>query len=345
MDDRVRTAALFMAISLAGACIALVFLVSNLHEDARIGVVDVRPYNPDFAGKRGALNVMMARGDGQGLAIMAGDPLLRSSPIPRPETAYLAQRPFVSMVAWSVSLGSRDRVPLGIAVSSVLGGAMATFGFAVLLRRNGKDPRFALAIGLLPGAIADIPNGASEMWGLGFAFLALAAWPEHRYRAVLWFSLAALCRETYLVVPAALLAWELTRRRLAWQLLLPPAAYGAWAVIVHARVGAWAWESHAGKLALPVSGIAHAIGSWGPETFANIVTVILMLVLAVHPLTKSGPIRVITIGYLALATVLGRDVWGRWENFGRVLLPLFAAGILSLVVGWRRAPRMQARGS
>lgn len=321
-----------------------IFLASNLREDSRIAVVDVRPYNPDFAGTRGALNVMMARGDGQGLAILARDPLMHRSPLPKADTAYLAQRPFVSLVAWAISLGDRDRVPLGIAVSSVLGGAVATLGLALLFAQYGKSPWWGLLVALLPGAIADVPNGAAEAWGLGFALIALALWPQRRFAAAGSLAVAALCRETYLVVPAALVLWELSRRRVAWPMLAPPAVYLAWAGVVHARAGAWPWTSHAGKLDAPLRGIIHAAGSWGTETFPNIVTLALMLVIVVHPIIKGGWMRVQALGYLALALLLGVDVWGRWENFSRVLLPLYAIGVASLVINWRGSPSAVVEG-
>lgn len=331
MTGRART---LVAVGIAGAAIAGIFLASNLIEDSRIAVVTVRPYNPEFAGTRGALNVMMARGDGQGLSIMARDPLLRRSPIPPAETAYLAQRPVVSMVAWSVALGNPKRVPLGIAVSSVLGHAAAALGTAALLIRFRRNPWLAIAVGVLPGAIADVPNGGAETWGLGFAFAGLALWPDRRWSAAGLMAVAALCRETYLLVPAALGVWELGKRRIAWPLLLPPAAYAAWVTVVHARVGAWPWQSRAGKLDIPLRGFIEALPTWGAETFLNVVTVTLLLVLALHPILKDGWLRALTIAHLALAAVLGETVWGRWENFGRVLLPAFAIGLVSLVRGW-----------
>ncbi|MGO9575447.1 MAG: ArnT family glycosyltransferase, partial [Terriglobales bacterium] len=64
----------------------------------------------------------------------------------------------------------------------------------------------------------------------GFAFWALAAYIEDRsWQQVLWFSLAALTKETAILAPLALLAWELVaylvRRRWQenrWKEILPP---------------------------------------------------------------------------------------------------------------------------
>lgn len=316
----------------AGAALAGVFLASNLHEDSRIAVVDVRPYNPDFAATRGALNVMMARGDGQGLAVLARDPLMRSSPLPPSETAYLSQRPFVPMVAWAVSLGRPHRVPLGIAVSSVLAGAAAAAGAASLLVARGRSPSYALVLAVLPGSIADVPNGGAENWGLGFALLGLAAWPRRRGVAVAAFTLAALCRETYLVIPAVLFVLDLIRRRVRPSLLVPAAVYMGWAAVVHARVGAWAWESRAGKLDIPLRGLLRAVPHWSGEATVNILTLGLLLAVCAYAFVRRASPTPFVAAYLIFATLLGETVWGRWENFTRVLLPLYAFGVLTIVM-------------
>ncbi len=64
----------------------------------------------------------------------------------------------------------------------------------------------------------------------GFTFWALAAYIEDRpWKQVLWFSLAALAKETAILAPAALFAWELfayfirpSLRQSRWQEILPP---------------------------------------------------------------------------------------------------------------------------
>jgi len=59
----------------------------------------------------------------------------------------------------------------------------------------------------------------------GFTFWALAAYIEdRRWKQVLWFSLAALAKETAILAPLALFAWELLAYliRPRWQEILPP---------------------------------------------------------------------------------------------------------------------------
>jgi hypothetical protein len=332
-------------IFLAGAAIGGAVLARNLLSDARTAIVSVTPYNPDFAGTRGALNVMMARGDGQGMAIMAQDPLLRRSPIDPAETAYRAQRPLVSMVAWAVSLGNRALVPLGIAVSSVLGAGMLSLGAAFLLARYEMNPMWGLAVGILPGATAAVPNGGPETWGLGLVFLGLALWPERRVGAALAFALAGLCRETYLLVPAALAIWGLARNRhLRLELAVPWIAYGAWVVVVHAAVGAWPWDSRTGLAGPPFAGFVDATKSWGEETLANVLVAILFAMLLVTALRKPGPLRPVALAYLGLAIVMGDQVWGRWENFSRALLPAYALGLVALLRDWPRSAATPAPG-
>ncbi len=64
----------------------------------------------------------------------------------------------------------------------------------------------------------DLASAGFTFWGL------LAYFEDHPWKPVLWFSLAALSKETAILAPLALFAWELFARRLPahWNELAPP---------------------------------------------------------------------------------------------------------------------------
>jgi hypothetical protein len=153
--------------------------------------------------------------------------------------------------------------------------------------------------------------------------------------AVGLFAAAGLARETLLVVPVALLlaeAWE-DRRRIPWPLLGSLVPYAGWLAVVRVHIGAWPKGSVSGRLSpVPFGGLAAAAGSWRrDEVLAGLV--LLVLVGAGLVLGRDRRLRLVVGANLALAAVLGEPVWARYLDFGRVLLPLTLASVLSVASG------------
>ncbi len=114
--------------------------------------------------------------------------------------------------------------------------AFALTGVFALVRRLANTP-VAVATTLLTAlypvwftqstlAQADIYAAAGTMWALAYALHELPSL-RNGWRAALWFSLAALSKETAIVMPLTLAAWHVweTRRK-------PAAARGHWRVAV-----------------------------------------------------------------------------------------------------------------
>ncbi len=290
------------------------------------------------------VDAVLGRGDGQAFAALAEDPTLA-----RPnvilgyhEFAYRAQRPLVAYLAWAGSLGSADRVPWALAVLEMLGCGLAAGAVAGLLGRRGANPWFGLLA--VPAGMAAIQGLTPELLALGFGALGVVAWERRRPgRAATWLTAAALTRETMLIVPAVLAievlarAWHAhagapgrirTSARDASSRLLPLgvpfAAFGAWVLVIRIRLDAWPTDGSHGRIGRPFAGLFDAARHWSSP--AELVWLGLAVVIVAFAFATARRDRLTWIAgaYAAFAVILGPDVWARWQDFSRTLLPLYA---------------------
>ena len=97
---------------------------------------------------------------------------------------------------------------LGIAAFSLLG----VFRLAKRIANAEVAMASALCTALYPVFFAQSSLAQVDLAAAGLTFWALLAYVEDRRgSAVIWFSLAALAKETAILVPAALALWELGR--------------------------------------------------------------------------------------------------------------------------------------
>jgi hypothetical protein len=306
--------------------------------------VEGDPYVVDFP-TTGAINVMLAQGDGQAFAALATDPGLR-----RPEqfegqtadtrvgveAAYRAQRPLLGYLAWATSLGQPGLVNPALLVWAAIGGGLAAGGVAALLLERGcKKPELALLALILPGALLATSWLGPECLGLGLVALGLVWFergPPISAAAIALFSVAALSRESMLLVPAGLGLWLLVMRRdwrRALPLAIPAVVYGAWVLVVHARFGAWPNEASAGRTGAPFAGLIDAF----PQMSAvDVLFVVLnaLLVLVVVRYWKDPLAWIIALS-VVFAVLAGWDVWLNRGSINRVMLPAqVLAGVLLL---------------
>jgi hypothetical protein len=161
---------------------------------------------------------------------------------------------------------------------------------------------------------------------------------------IVCFAAAGLCRETLLLVPAALLLHDLVRgptvaerRRalIAGPLVVAP--YVCWVLGLRAILGAWPSGTVDGRLSLvPFGGLVEAAGDGTP---LDAVFVLAVLAGALGALARPAApwMRWVIAAHLALAATLGDPVWASWRDWGRVLLPMTALTILSLATRTARA--------
>jgi hypothetical protein len=291
------------------------------------------------------LSRYVARGDGQFYATLAIDPTLRNPETfsTRSEAAYRAQRPLLSYLAWAVALGRRRAVEPALIVLCVLSAGFAVAACSLLAARRSAPPTLGIAVLLAPGSLAILGGLGSELLALGFAAGAVVAWiDEKRLLCAGLLVLAALSRESLLLVPAALGAWELMSGRRSirelWVLALPFAVWGSWLVWIRLRVGTWPGSS--GRIGLPFVGLFRSAPDWNAANWL-VFAMSVALVVAVAVTRRRDLLGALALAHLTLMLIAGDDVWHAWENFGRPLLPMFAFGILALAgpSDARSAPR------
>jgi len=205
-----------------------------------------------------------------------------------------------------------------------------------LARALGQSWVLGPAVLAAPGAIVALNWSTSEVLGLALIGAGLWLWVA-RPRAVATLGaalgLAGLARETFLLVPAALAVSLLAsgRARTEWRrlvaLMLAAAPWCAWVIVLRLRIGAWSFSAKAGRLGLPFAGFLSAARGWGSGDWA----VFVLLALATYAGLRRAPadLRWVVAAQLVLAVVMGRLVWLRWQDFGRVLLPVYAIGLVT----------------
>jgi hypothetical protein len=119
-------------------------------------------------------------------------------------------------------------------LAAVAGAAAAV---AATARRHGASWLAGASVGLTPAFIGSVVVDLGDGLALALAAAGVVVWRRDRSTAlaVTMFTLAALTRETTLVVPAAVFLLEGRGRRPA--LLVPPLILGGWIVILGAWIG------------------------------------------------------------------------------------------------------------
>lgn len=272
--------------------------------------------------------------DGERYAQLGVDPLLLHPATDFPglpkTAAYIGSKPLMSWLAWAASGGGRaSSIAWALIVLSVLSAGALVAALALLAARVGRDPLWAcLAIGT-PGVLAVLTApGEGDLLATALVLLGLMWWMQARSaRAAGVFVLAALARETMLVVPAALFLHRLlTARRVERRLLIPFAVYVGWFTYVRVRTGELPTASAAGSLRF-VTGFADSISHWGaPEYLSGLLFVGLVGLAWVRLPTEW---RLIVGLYAAMMLSFDTETGAFWWAFGRILLPAY---LLTLVV-------------
>jgi hypothetical protein len=341
-----------LALGIAGACVATLVLVLGAHA-VRVAPAPERGTRAPAATQSSVgLRALLTAGDGQAYAAIARDPTLARPLLlaSKPEFAYRAQRPLFGEVAWVASLGHSGSVPLTLAVLSVLAAGLAVMALAVLLGRYGLQPPIALGLFAVPTVLGIIWGMTPELLELAFITAGVLAWtacPRRLAIAVLAFTLAALTRESMLLVPFTMGVFELVAqrsrpaRRDIGALVIPFVAYAGWVAVVRARVGFWPFAARSNRLTLiPFAGLVHSVQrSSNRGTAVAWVLVGLVVVIVALVLGRRDEWYALVVAFLLMAPFLGADVWKRPADFGRVLLPLFVYSIVLVLDALKRRTR------
>jgi hypothetical protein len=154
--------------------------------------------------------------DGQFFYFMALDPVEARHYMDLP--AYRYQRVLYPAAAWAISFGGHaDLLPIALILVNLIAVGAGTLVIGRYLRRRGCSPWWAALFGLAPGILLAVQRDLSEP--LAFTLTAIGVITleegEGRRRAALaggLFALAALTRQTTLVIPAVYALWQLFGR-------------------------------------------------------------------------------------------------------------------------------------
>lgn len=279
---------------------------------------------------RDRAELLVAKMDGHTFAQIAEDPLMKHTVAAyngdESNAAYRSARP---VMGWMYFVGSAGGQRVLLAPVILIFTAL-TAG-AVVLATDALGRAMGLRIGLL-GLIPIMPAlvaaaaypGVSEPMAYALALFGLAAWCRSKtWLAVGLFCLAALTRETTLLVPMGLGIDHLIRtRRLqgALPLLLVPASYVAWVSVVYARIGAL--PSSYSPMDGPFVGFKEAFPHWKPAEWLTAALLVASAVVIIR--SGTGWMRAILAVHALFFVFMNYQVWWVWWGFGRVgtMLPL-----------------------
>ena len=236
-----------------------------------------------------------------------------------------------------------------LAISLVSVG-MAGVAAGRLARRVGGPVWLGLAVAITPALLISVRATLGDALAFSLAIWGVVLWRRHLGWAVLLFALAALTRETTLVVPAACFLLGDKRQRIA--LVAPFAVYGAWALTVSHLVHDHISKESTSPVADAFRQFAPPFQSWRDLGLGS-TTIQLALVLTIASVISAWVLRhrlpELSI-WLAADTVLlliaGDGVAEDILNYAR-LTPLAGVGVALAV--WvarsdRRVPSPTRRG-
>jgi hypothetical protein len=166
--------------------------------------------------------------DGQQFYVMArAFPDLQSADGDVDRLVYRARRVLLPALASPFP----DGPPLVWAILGVNLAAIGAAGVAVgkLGARIGVTPWVGLSVALSPALLISARASLADSLAFALAVWGVVLWRRHLWWAIALFTLAALARETTLVVPLVCLLFTAGRQRMA--LLTPFAVYGAWVLV------------------------------------------------------------------------------------------------------------------
>ncbi len=179
--------------------------------------------------------------DGQFGYYIARDPSNAAQYIDVP--AYRFQRILMPAVAWLLSLGNAALIPWLFLITGLVSLASGTALFEYLLRREGVSRWYALTYGLTLGTFGAVRLSLPEPLAYALALAGLLLFLRQRWLwSALPFALAALTRETTLLIPAACGLYLLANRRWREAIsfgLLTLLPFAAWQAILYAHFGSF----------------------------------------------------------------------------------------------------------
>ncbi len=280
------------------------------------------------------------------------------------------QRIVYPLVAGLLSGFNPERVPAALVVTNVLSFGLLAWASAARLEQLGRHPAWAVSVVSFPGFLVSLWFDLAEILATGFLVAGLAAVASRRWRSAgVFFTLAALTRETTLIVPiAGLVVWAVTAVRSesrptsagfsqdglapAFSFGVPVATIALWQTVVYAVWGSWPAVSGAAlNLGLPFSGlwsnVREAATNPSPGKLASLVVAaglwgfVAMVVRSLRRSEVMGLEKVSWISAVLLMSLLTTFMYSGPQHFLRAFTETWVLGSLILAGD----SQFEARGS
>lgn len=273
--------------------------------------------------------------DGQFALFIALDPFEARAVLDRP--AYRYSHILYAALARAVALDSPALVPAALLIVNLLAVAVAAYAVARLLERRGVSPWLALLVAFYPGMLWSISRDLNEP--VAFAAVAVGVlvldWASARrvVAAAALFAAAGLARETTLIFPLALAAWEaLHSRRYARSaiLALAVAPYVLWSTALFYLLPLA--KGRPGLAHYPLQGIIDAPGLRAFQwvfVVAPVLLVFASVVLTMRRRTGWTPFTWILVAEVLLSSMLGPASFADWPSSSRLQIGVLVATLLA----------------
>lgn len=245
--------------------------------------------------------------------------------------AYRYRRILFPLVAGRMAPGGGRPVIAAFFALSLLGVALGARALQLL----GRGPRWMpLVAAVSPAVITSLTLSLSDALGSGLALMAVALASRRRWGwAVALAVLAALTRETFLVVAVALLLTPaMPVRWRAAALLAPVAAVGGWMLwLAGAIPGTSVLDGGSDQLALPFAG--YLSGDTDAQTFLVAgLAIVLLVVGALRTRVVAPHVAAVLALQAVLLVCVSELVAFNWVNAVRTAAPLLPLAVWAVLL-------------
>lgn len=265
------------------------------------------------------------------------------------EPSYRQQRILYPLIVWLLSFGRAEAVPLLLVLVNLA--AIATLGFAgaMIARRYDFNELWGVVFALYPGFLLSFSRDTCEIVACAFGACAIWMYGASRWKTcTLLLCCAMLTRETLLMLAIGIgFVWLFRRAVPLYTFLTPGALYVIWQLVLGSRWDQTPLAAGTPDRTAPFAGYLNVFAdSMARRTvldrthFAECIywALLVALVLIIWRTAKvRTEWRFAWIGYVALAGMLGRDIWTEHFAFMRVLGDLYLATIVFAMSGPRTA--------
>ena len=278
--------------------------------------------------------------DGQQFYVLSGTfPDLESAQGHVDKLRYRARRVLLPAIVSPVPRGE-PLIWSMLAVNLAAVGAAAV-GVGRLARRLGTTPWVGMVVAITPAMVESVEGSLGDALAFALAIWGVVVWRRRPWVAALLFLLAALSRETTLVVPLACLI--VAPRSLRVPMATPVAAFLGWVVLVTVWLPPTEGAASSNLVGDALTQFTAPFRAWievGLGSQAVLLGAFLLVVSLACAWLLRARLPELSLWLVADAVLLvvsNEGVVGRAQNFARVA-PL-ALAALALVVGARLLPR------